>query len=135
MISSHGIFLNNAMQNHKDNLIKLTHYGEAKKMAHDSPIVRAKENQVELRRAQPKTSIRHQPPIERHLKTSKKDDIYVDTGITGTNIVESAVQIYHGAKSIFCEASKNLREWVSRDSLVNQLIANKNCASCAPVKP
>ena len=56
--------------------------------------------------------------IESHLETydnklaSKlKDDIYVENVITGTNNIESAVQLYHGAKSIFREASMNLREW------------------------
>ena len=46
--------------------------------------------------------------IESHLETydnklaSKlKDDIYVGNVITGTNNIESAVQLYHGAKSIF----------------------------------
>ena len=46
MVSSHGgCFLTNAMHHHrKNNLIKLTHYNETKKIAHKSQIVRAKEN-------------------------------------------------------------------------------------------
>ena len=79
--------------------------------------------------------------IESHLETydnklaSKlKDDIYVDNVITGTNNIESAVQLYHGAKSIFLEASMNLREWISNDSFVNQFIANEDRASCDSVK-
>ena len=79
--------------------------------------------------------------IESHLETydnklaSKlKDDIYVDNVITGTNNIESAVQSYHGAKSIFREASMNLREWISNDSFVNQFIANEDRASCDSVK-
>ena len=79
--------------------------------------------------------------IESHLETydnklaSKlKDDIYVDNVITGTNNIESAVQLYHRAKSIFREASMNLGEWISNDSFVNQFIANEDRASCDSVK-
>ena len=45
MLSSHGGILTIAMQHHgEENLIKLTHYDETKKKAHDSPeIFRAKE--------------------------------------------------------------------------------------------
>ena len=39
---------------------QITHYDETKKMANDSQIARATENQVELRLAQPRTRIRHQ---------------------------------------------------------------------------
>ena len=79
--------------------------------------------------------------IESHLETygsdiasRLKDDIYVDNLITGTDSTESAVQLYHGAKSIFREASMNLREWISNDSLVNEFIANEDKASCDSVK-
>ena len=46
MFSSHGGFLSDAMLliSQRNNLIKLTHYVEAKKMAHDSQISRAKES-------------------------------------------------------------------------------------------
>ena len=45
MFSSHGGHLTNAMYHHgKNTLIKLLHHDETKKRAHDSPIVRAKEN-------------------------------------------------------------------------------------------
>ena len=45
MLSSHGGFLTIVMyQQWRNNLIKLTHYGGTKKRAHDSQIVRAKEN-------------------------------------------------------------------------------------------
>ena len=45
----------------ENNIIKLTHYDEAKTRAHDSQIVRAKvKSQVEPWWAQQKTSIRHQ---------------------------------------------------------------------------
>ena len=79
--------------------------------------------------------------IESHLETygsdiasRLKDDIYVDNLITGTDSTESAVQLYHGAKSIFREASMNLREWISNDSLMNEFIANEDKASCDSVK-
>ena len=42
LVSSHGGFLINA-SSQRNNLIKLTHYDETKKRAHDSRIVRAKE--------------------------------------------------------------------------------------------
>ena len=44
MFSSHGSLLSNAMYHHGETLIKLTHHHETKKRAHDSQIVRAKEN-------------------------------------------------------------------------------------------
>ena len=44
MFSSHRSPLTIAMYHHGDTLIKLTHYDETKKRAHDSKIVRAKEN-------------------------------------------------------------------------------------------
>ena len=45
MFSSHGGHLTNAMYHHgKNNLIKLLHHDETKKRAHDSQVVRAKEN-------------------------------------------------------------------------------------------
>ena len=65
--------------------------------------------------------------IESHLETydnelasNLKDDIYVDNVITGTNNIESAVNLYHEAKSIFHEASMNLREWVSNGKSVHR---------------
>ena len=44
MFSSHGGHLANAMYHHGETLIKLTHHDETKIRAHDSQIVRAKEN-------------------------------------------------------------------------------------------
>ena len=45
MFNSHGGFLTIAIYHHREKkLIKLTHYEETKKSAHDSQIVRAKEN-------------------------------------------------------------------------------------------
>ena len=44
MFSSHGGLLTNAMYHHGNTLIKLTHHDETKKRAHDSQIVRAKED-------------------------------------------------------------------------------------------
>ena len=53
--------------------------------------------------------------IESHLETYDNDltsklkvDIYVYNVITGAYSIESAVQLYHGAKSIFSKASMNL---------------------------
>ena len=44
MFSSHGGHTTNAMYHHGNTLIKLTIHDETKKRAHDSQIVRAKEN-------------------------------------------------------------------------------------------
>ena len=44
MLSLNGGCLTSAMYHHGEQTIELTHYDEAKKMAHDSQIVRAKEN-------------------------------------------------------------------------------------------
>ena len=44
MLSSYGGFQGIAMYHHRNNLIKLTHYDETKKRAHDSQIVRAEDN-------------------------------------------------------------------------------------------
>ena len=44
MFSSHGGHLTNAMYHHGNTLIKLTLHDETNKRAHDSQIVRAKEN-------------------------------------------------------------------------------------------
>ena len=45
MFSSHGGHLTKALYHHgKNTLIKLLHHDETKKRAHDSQIVRAKEN-------------------------------------------------------------------------------------------
>ena len=61
LFSLHGGFLTNAV--HRNNLITLTHLDETIKKAHDSQIVRAKEN-LKLScggASQPRTSIRPQP--------------------------------------------------------------------------
>ena len=43
LFSSHRGFLTNAMYHYRDNQIKLTHYDDTEKGAHDARIVRAKE--------------------------------------------------------------------------------------------
>ena len=68
------------------------------------------------------------------MATKLRDDIYVDNLITGTNNVEEAVKLYHGAKTIFKEASMNLREWSSNSHQVNQIIDFNDRASSDSVK-
>ena len=46
------------------------------------------------------------------LTNKLRNDIHVDNHITGTNTAKEAVNVYHRAKTIFKEASMNLREWV-----------------------
>ena len=79
--------------------------------------------------------------IESHLESydSKtalklKDDIYVDNLITGTDNIEDAIHLYREAKTIFKEASMNLREWTSNSSQVNQFIERDDIAICESVK-
>ena len=79
--------------------------------------------------------------VEYHLDTygsdlSKKlkDDIYVDNVITGTNSLEEAILLYRGAKSMFNDASMNLREWISSDQQMNEIIQREDLAIHDSVK-
>ena len=67
--------------------------------------------------------------IEAHLETYNseiadklKHDIYVDNVITGAKNDQEAIQLYKDSKSMFQDASMNLREWISNSSQVNQAI-------------
>ena len=79
--------------------------------------------------------------VEYHLDTygsdlSKKlkDDIYVDNVITGTNSLEEAILLYRGAKSMFNGVSMNLREWISSDQQMNEIIQREDLAIHDSVK-
>ncbi|XP_045206117.2 uncharacterized protein LOC123558303 [Mercenaria mercenaria] len=79
--------------------------------------------------------------VEHHLSTYNTrfarqliDDIYVDNVITGTNTVEDAVQLYKESKSIFSEASMNLREWSTNKEEVNKIISSEDSAACETIK-
>ena len=76
----------------------------------------------------------HLDSYESELAEKLKRDIYVDNLITGTDSVEEAVSLYHGAKNIFKEASMNLREWVTNNETVNQFIPFSDRATCDSVK-
>lgn len=76
----------------------------------------------------------HLDSYEGELAEKLKRDIYVDNLISGTNSVNEAVSLYHDAKSIFSEASMNLREWTTNNYTVNQFIAFNDRASCDTVK-
>lgn len=52
----------------------------------------------------------HLDSNESELATKLKNDIYVDNLISGTNSMNEAINLYHGANSIFSDASMNLRE-------------------------
>ena len=53
----------------ENTLIKLLHHDETKKRAHDSQIVRAKEN-LKLNQANPQENIAHRSRIKKHLYKS-----------------------------------------------------------------
>ena len=57
----------------------------------------------------------HLESYESEMAAKLKNDIYVDNLITGTDTIKEALQLYKEAKSMFSEASMNLREWVSND--------------------
>lgn len=64
----------------------------------------------------------------------KLKNIYVDNLISGTNRVSEAISLYSDAKSIFSEASMNLRERTTNNYTVNQFIAFNDKTSCNTVK-
>ena len=68
------------------------------------------------------------------LSKKLKDDIYVDNIITGTNSLDEAILLYRGAKSMFNDASMNLRERISNDRQLNQIIKKEDLAICDSVK-
>ena len=76
----------------------------------------------------------HLASYESDLAWKLKDDIYVDNLTTGTSTVADAVQLFHGAKSIFSEASMNLREWISNNRQVNQFFVNEDRTNSDSVK-
>ena len=76
----------------------------------------------------------HLDSYESELAEKLESDIYVDNLISGTNSVNEAINLYHGAKIIFREASMNLREWITNNQTVNQFIAFSDRTSCGLVK-
>ena len=63
-----------------------------------------------------------------------KEDIYVDNVISGTDTVGDAIQFYSGAKTIFRDASLNLREWSSNSDEVNEFIPPEDRSASQVVK-
>ena len=76
----------------------------------------------------------HLESYESEVATKLKNDIYVDNVITGADYVESAIQVYREAKSIFKEASMNIREWISSNAEVNKVIDSIDSVCCDSVK-
>ena len=50
--------------------------------------------------------------------------------ITEADSLESAIQVYLEAKSIFKEASMNVREWISSNTEVNKVIDSVDSVCC-----
>ena len=75
--------------------------------------------------------------IEAHLdkyghdtvRENLRKDVYVDNFITGTDTAQEAVDLYDRAKSIFKQASMNLREWASNSEDVNKILVPNDKAS------
>ena len=64
--------------------------------------------------------------IQHHIENTNvpaaekiKDNIYVDNIITGAENEKEAIELYKGAKTLFKDASMNLREWLTSSSEVN----------------
>ncbi|CAC5373094.1 unnamed protein product [Mytilus coruscus] len=51
-----------------------------------------------------------------------KNNIYVDNLISGCKSVQEALKFYSETKYIFKEAAMNLREWISNNSSINELL-------------
>ena len=76
----------------------------------------------------------HMDSYGNDLSKTLKDNIYVDNLITGTNKLEDAILLYRGAKSMFNDASMNLRERIKNDQHVNKIIKNEDLAIQDSVK-
>ena len=73
--------------------------------------------------------------VENHLDkdgsamaTKIKEDIYVDNVITGVDTVADGIDLYQKSKTIFTEASMNLREWFSNCEEVMKFIPENDRA-------
>ena len=64
----------------------------------------------------------HLEEIESPIADQIKDDIYVDNIITGCDNEDEGIELYQQGKSIFKEASMNLREWLTNSPEVNNKI-------------
>jgi hypothetical protein len=79
--------------------------------------------------------------IDHHLSMYKSDiatkirkDIYVDNLITGASNIAEAMELYTKSKSMFQEASMNLREWITNYKSVNEFIPSEDRANDEVVK-
>ena len=63
----------------------------------------------------------HLDSYNNQIAQQLKRNIYVDNLITGCDSVADACSLYNDAKTMFKEASMNLREWVSNNEQVSEI--------------
>jgi len=68
----------------------------------------------------------HMDKYNTNFAQQVKDNIYVDNLITGTNTEGEAIQFYKEVKTMFLEASMNIREWMTNSAIVNQYIPSND---------
>ncbi|XP_053391515.1 uncharacterized protein LOC128554283 [Mercenaria mercenaria] len=76
----------------------------------------------------------HLDSYESEISEILKNDIYVDNVITGTETETEAIKFYETSKSIFKDASMNLREWTTNSKSVNTSIPTEDRSGCEKTK-